>query len=218
MSDITINETDIAGMERFYRSNLINSLSGFKSLNLVGTVDRQGVTNLAVFSQVFHLGANPALMGMIVRPDSVPRHTLSNLLETGFFTFNHVRADFYRQAHQTSANYPGSEFDACGLMPWFSEKIPAPYVRESTVKIGLAFRQRIDLSINQTVMIIGAVVEIIVPENCLLPDGYLDIEKAGTLTSSGLDGYHTTTRLSRLSYAKAGQELKEISSTDGVSD
>ncbi len=210
MPDVTITDTDMAAMERFYRANLINSLSGFKSVNLVGTINPQGVTNLAVFSQVFHLGANPALMGMIVRPDSVPRHTLANLLETGSFTLNHLRADFYRQAHQTSANYAGSEFEACGFTPWFSEKIAAPYVRESWIKIGLAFRERIDLAINNTIMIIGEVVEITVPEDCLLPDGYLDIEKAGTLTSSGLDGYHTTTRLSRLAYAKPDREPREI--------
>ena len=160
MPDLTITDTDIAAMEQFYRTNLINSLSGFKSVNLVGTINPQGVTNLAVFSQVFHLGAHPALMGMIVRPDSVPRHTLANLLETGSFTLNHLRADFYRQAHQTSASYAGSEFEACGFTPWFSEKIAAPYVRESSVKIGLAFRERIDLAINGTVMIIGEVVEI----------------------------------------------------------
>jgi len=210
MPDITITDTDIAAMERFYRTNLINSLTGFKSVNLVGTINQQGVTNLAVFSQVFHLGAHPALMGMIVRPDSVPRHTLAYLLETGSFTLNHLRADFYRQAHQTSANYAGSEFEACGFTPWFSEKIAAPYVRESSVKIGLVFRERIDLVINGTVMIIGEVVEIRAPEDCLLPDGYLDIEKAGTLTSSGLDGYHKTTRLSRLAYAKPDLEPREI--------
>jgi len=199
-------------MERFYRTNLINSLSGFKSVNLVGTIDGRGRTNLAIFSQVFHLGANPALMGMIVRPDSAPRHTLANLIETGSFTLNHIREDFYRQAHQTSANYSASEseFAACGFTPWFSGKVAAPYVRESSVKIGLEFRDRVDLAINRTILVIGAVVEIIVPGDCLLPDGYLDIEKAGTITSSGLDGYHTTQRLSRLSYAKVDREPREI--------
>jgi flavin reductase (DIM6/NTAB) family NADH-FMN oxidoreductase RutF len=212
MTEKIIQEKEIESMERMYRMNLINSLSGFKSVNLVGTIDGRGQTNLAIFSQVFHLGANPALMGMIVRPDSVPRHTLANLLETGSFTLNHLRKDFYRQAHQTSANYPASksEFAACGFTPWFSGKVAAPYVQESSVKIGLEFRERVDLAINETILVIGAVVEIIVPEDCLLPDGYLDVEKAGTLTSSGLDGYHTTQRLSRLSYAKPDREPNEI--------
>ena len=33
-------------------------------------------------------------------------------------------------------------------------------------------------------------------------DGYLDIEAAGTVAVSGLDGYHRATRLARLPYAK----------------
>ncbi|MBC7922786.1 MAG: flavin reductase [Ferruginibacter sp.] len=198
----TLTEADFPAMNRFYRANLINSLSGFKSTNLVGTVSSQGIPNLAVFSQVFHLGANPALMGMLVRPDSVPRHTLTNLLETGSFTLNHLRPEFFEAAHQTSANYEGSEFDACGFTPEFSGKLAAPYVRESTVKIGLEFRERVDLAINGTVLVIGAVVEIRFPADCLQPDGYLDLEKAGTVTGSGLDGYHVTQRLARLPYAR----------------
>lgn len=206
----TFAATDFPAMDKFYRTNLINSLSGFKSINLVGTINRQGLTNLAIFSQIFHLGANPALMGILVRPDTVPRHTLANLQETGSFTLNHIRPEFYQQAHQTSADYEGSEFDSCGFTAEFSGKISAPYVKESVVKIGLEFRERVDLTINGTILIIGAVVEVILPRDCLLPDGYLDIEKAGTLTGSALDGYHTTQRLARLSYAKPGRQVREI--------
>ncbi|MGJ1504618.1 MULTISPECIES: hypothetical protein [Sphingobacterium] len=40
------------------------------------------------------------------------------------------------------------------------------------------------------------------PDNCLKEDGYIAIEEAGTVTSSGLDTYHTTGRIERLPYAK----------------
>ncbi|MCJ8275234.1 MAG: flavin reductase family protein, partial [Bdellovibrionales bacterium] len=49
---------------------LVNSLSGFKSANLVGTQSKDGQTNLAMFSSFFHLGANPPLMGFVLRPHS----------------------------------------------------------------------------------------------------------------------------------------------------
>lgn len=65
------------------RAALINSLSGFKSLNLIGSISSSKITNLAIFNSVFHLGANPPLMGFIIRPDSVDRHTLQNILDTG---------------------------------------------------------------------------------------------------------------------------------------
>jgi flavin reductase (DIM6/NTAB) family NADH-FMN oxidoreductase RutF len=206
----TLTTADMAGMDRFYRANLVNSLSGFKSVNLVGTISREGQTNLAIFSQVFHLGANPPLVGMIVRPDSVERHTLRNLLETGFFTLNHVRETFYQQAHQTSARYEVSEFGACGFLPQFTEAVPAPYVEESYVKMGLQFEQRTDIPLNGTILIIGRIVEVMLPDDCLGPDGYVDIEKAGTVTGSALDGYHTTQRLARLAYAKPGLPVREV--------
>lgn len=202
MPTILFTETDFPSMEKQFRTNLINALSGFKSVNLVGTLNKQGLTNLAIFSQIFHVGANPPLMGMLVRPDSVPRHTLTNLLETGFYTFNNILPEFYRAAHQTSARYEGSEFDACGFTPEFSSIHPAPYVRESSIKIGLKFAEKHDLAINGTILVIGSVIEISCPSDCLAEDGYLDIEKAQSITCSGLDSYHTTQRLSRLPYAK----------------
>ncbi len=196
---------DLAGMEKSFRANFINSLSGFKSVNLVGTVSPVGVTNLAIFSQVFHLGASPALMGLLVRPDTVPRDTLTNLLATGYFTLNHITPEFYQAAHQTSGRYTSSEFVATGLSPEISPLHPAPYVAEAQVKIGLKFIERHDLAINGTVLIIGQVVETIIQADCIATDGYIDLEKAQSITCSGLDSYHTTQRLARLTYAKPNQ-------------
>jgi flavin reductase (DIM6/NTAB) family NADH-FMN oxidoreductase RutF len=51
-------------------------------------------------------------------------------------------------------------------------------------------------------MIIGEIKNIYFPEDCMQEDGFLDIEKAGTITCSGLDSYHLTKSLARLPYAK----------------
>lgn len=211
MNLTTIHDTDIASMERFYRANLINSLSGFKSLNLIGTISQTAETNVAIFSQVLHIGANPPLMGILFRPDVRERHTLHNLLDTGCFTLNHVQESFYRQAHQTSARYQRSEFEACGLTPFYSSKLPAPYVAEAHIRVGLQFHERVNIQANGTILIIGAVMEVSYPADCLAADGYLDIEKAGSLAGSALDGYHRTQRLSRLSYAKPEVAARELS-------
>jgi flavin reductase (DIM6/NTAB) family NADH-FMN oxidoreductase RutF len=77
-------------LEKHERAHLINSLGGFKSLALVGTSDSKRNTNLAVFSSVFHVGANPPLIGLIFRPSPPERNTYSNIIETGFYTINHV--------------------------------------------------------------------------------------------------------------------------------
>ena len=114
---IQITASDLIQMEQRKRAHLINSVGGFKSVCLIGTVDLIGQTNLAIFSSIVHIGANPPLISFIMRPDSVERHTLANILETGSYTINHLNTSIYKQAHQTSARYPKelSEFDATGL-------------------------------------------------------------------------------------------------------
>jgi flavin reductase (DIM6/NTAB) family NADH-FMN oxidoreductase RutF len=199
-----ITYADLMGMEQRKRAHLINSVGGFKSVCLIGTADNAGNTNLAIFSSIVHVGANPPLICFIMRPDSVERHTLSNILETGSYTINHVNQFIYKQAHQTSARYPKniSEFDATGLTSEYKNDCPAPFVKESIVQMEVEFKERIDLTINNTIMIIGEIRQLWFPADCLNEDGYLDIEKAGTISCSGLDSYHTTQRLQRLNYAK----------------
>lgn len=122
------HEGKIEKMEREYRRNLINSISGYKSANLIGSCDAEGQNNLAIFSSVVHIGANPAYMGIVIRPKTVPRHTYNNIKETQYFTINAIQKHFFGKAHQTSANYPASlsEFNEAGLTPLHSELHPAP--------------------------------------------------------------------------------------------
>jgi flavin reductase (DIM6/NTAB) family NADH-FMN oxidoreductase RutF len=207
-----ISSTDISVMDKQMRVHFINSLGGFKSVSLVGSVDNYGKTNLAIFSSAIHIGANPALMALIFRPSPPERDTLSNLLETGFYTINHINESIYKKAHQTSARYEKhvSEFEETGLTPIYKNDFKAPFVAESFIQIGLTFKEKIDIEINNTIMIIGEITEVYVPQNCLSNDGFLDLEKANSITCSGLDSYHKTTKLDRLSYAKPNREITSI--------
>jgi len=201
---VQITANDLIQMEQRKRAHLINSVGGFKSVCLIGTIDLKGQTNLAIFSSIVHIGANPPLISFIMRPDSVERHTLANILETGSYTINHLNESIYKQAHQSSARYAKavSEFDATGLSTEYKANCKSPFVKESNIQLELEFRQRIDLTINNTIMIIGEIKNIYFPEDCIQEDGFLDIEKAGTVTCSGLDSYHLTNSLARLPYAK----------------
>lgn len=209
MKDISLSKHDLQTMDQRHRTRLINSLSGFKSANLIGTCDKQGFDNLAVISSVVHLGSNPPLFGFIVRPAESRRHTLENILETQHFTINSIGADFVQKAHQTSARYPksASEFKAVGLTPYYDDMFPAPFVLESSLKIGLVLKEQISIESNQTQMLIGEVITIQAPKRAVMPDGYLDLEALDLVTISGLDSYHVTQRLHRLSYAKPDKSL-----------
>jgi flavin reductase (DIM6/NTAB) family NADH-FMN oxidoreductase RutF len=207
-----LNNEDIVGLEQRFRANFINSLGGFKSFILVGTKSPEGNDNLTAFSSLFHLGANPALCGVVVRPNEIKQNTFGNILNTKSYTINQVLPTFYKAAHQTSAKYEEglSEFIEVGLNPEFHEGVYAPFVQESVVKFACEFVQKIDIELNGTYIIIGKIIKIIVPDECVFSDGFVDLEKAQTITCSGLDSYHTTQKLARLSYAKVGKISSEI--------
>jgi flavin reductase (DIM6/NTAB) family NADH-FMN oxidoreductase RutF len=204
------DKASILGAESSFRRDFINCLSGYKSLNLIGTKNLQGVSNLAPFSQIFHIGASPPLVGILFRPHTVERNTFENILQTGFFTLNHVTEGFYKEAHQSAARYSGSEFEATGLEEEYLGGFFAPYVAKSPVKIGCAFVESQTLMVNGTELLIGSIEHIWVEEKGLRPDGSLDLNTLGTVTVSGLDEYHLGMKLARLSYPKPGKEIEEI--------
>jgi flavin reductase (DIM6/NTAB) family NADH-FMN oxidoreductase RutF len=203
---------DIMAMEKQPRVNFVNSLGGFKSVCLIGTKDTEQQLNLAIIDSLVHIGSNPPLFSIIFRPGAVPRHTLENILRTGFYTVNHISEAIYRKAHQTSARYDRaiSEFNVVGLTEAYKNEFFAPFVEESRVQFAMEFKEKIDLKINNTVLIIGEVKDVYFPTDCLENDGFLDLEKAESLTCSGLDSYHKTIQLDRLSYAKPDKELTSI--------
>ncbi len=201
---LIIEQNEIMEMEQRYRATFINSLTGFKAVALVGTMDNSGNENVAIFNSLVHLGAHPPLIGMIVRPDSVVRHTLENILETGYYTINHIRETMVSQAHRTAARYPKevSEFVAVGLKAQYVNDFSVPFVEEAYVKIGVKFREKVELAINGTILVIGEIQQVHLPHEVIQVDGFVDLVHAGTITNTGLDSYHTVTKGTRYPYAK----------------
>lgn len=204
-----INSVQIASMEKFYRINLINSIAGFKSLNLLGTISSDGITNLSIISSAFHLGSSPPLLGIVMRPEREHNDTLNNIRDTGHYTLNNVQPEWLKQAHQTSASYPSgvSEFDQCGFSKEYLPAFKAPFVRQSSICIGLEVRDMIEMEINGTTIVIGEVIHILTDNELIGKDGLVDHEKAETMVVAGLDAYYVPKFSERLAYAKPGINL-----------
>jgi flavin reductase (DIM6/NTAB) family NADH-FMN oxidoreductase RutF len=200
-----IDLAEILAFEQRYRNTFMNSISGFKSLQMVASANKHGVTNIALFNSIFHVGANPPHIGMVLRPDGAEHETLANILETGVYTLNNVVSKYYKAAHQTSARYPAgeSEFKHCGFTEEYIPNFKAPFVKESNIKLGLALKEVIPVAINNTKIVIGEVQHILLDEELVSVDGYIDLAKAQSTTVAGLDAYYSTTLLGRLKYAKA---------------
>lgn len=199
--------SDIQALDKTFRANLINSLSGFKPANLIGTRATDGQENLAIFSSVIHLGADPALLGFIQRPVGEQSHTYKNIKETGIYTINHVQEGFVEQAHYTSARFERvvSEFAACRLTPEYLAFFKAPFVGECSIKLGMRFVQEIPIPLNNTILIIGQIEHIFITETLLLEAGNVALDGAGDVCIAGLDTYYKVTKLAQFPYAKTHQ-------------
>jgi len=178
-----------------YRANLINSCTGYKSLNLIGTQSKNGSQNLAIFNSIIHLGSQPALIGFTTRPLSTQRDTYDNIRDTGVFTVNHVQKNIIANAHQTAAKYPSttSEFEAAHK---------APFVKESTIKYSCTYVNEYEIKENGCIMIVGAIQELYVPEQLIATDGWINLLEAATVAGIGLDGYVLGEKVTRYEYAQ----------------
>ena len=187
-----------------YKNNLINSISGYKSANLIGTKSKAGNTNLAVFNSVVHLGSNPALLGFILRPTTVPRHSYQNMKETGVFTINHISKDQIEDAHHTSAKYPEniSEFNQTKLEEEYKLDCFAPFVKDAPVQIACRYVNDYLIKENDTLLVVGAVEHLFVQDEMLLEDGYVQLDKGEVVTVNGIDGYALPQLLERFPYAR----------------
>ena len=195
---------EIEQLEQSYRRAFINSLAGFRQVVLVGTKSADGHTNLAIFNSLIHLGANPALLGLINRPDSVQRDTLQNIIDTKEYTLNYIHSSQYEKAHQTSARYGRgvSEFEKAGFEELYQPSCYPPFVANAVVKIAMKFEDKIHIPLNGTILIVGSITQIEIDASMVGADGFVALSEAEVLISQGLDAYFVSNAIGRLPYAK----------------
>ena len=194
----------INDLEKIKKINLINSCSGYKSANLIGTISKEGITNVAVFSSVTHLGSNPPTLGFILRPTTVPRDTYKNILESGVFTINHIFEDIIEDAHHTSAKYEEaiSEFDITSLEDEYYNDCIAPFVKGSPVQMEMKFIEEYHIKSNNVIHIIAEIKNLYVKDDILKEDGFLDLAKGKVAAINGLDAYAIADNNTRFNYQR----------------
>lgn len=200
---ISILKEDLSAYDRFKRANLINSLSGFKPVVLAGTKSSLGNSNLALISNICHIGSDPALIGYMQRPPLVVGDTYRNIMETGHWTFNFVAEPQLDAAHACSAKYPPefSEFEACGFEEEYKNEFGAPFVKSSPIQVALQLQEILPVKSNGTFLVIGSVEQIHIDSNLLEDDGNLDLRTARLLSVLGLEKYYSPQFIAQKSYA-----------------
>ncbi|WP_406684276.1 flavin reductase [Seonamhaeicola sp. MEBiC1930] len=183
--------SDIQNLDHIYKINLINSSSGYKSANLIGTISDDGKENVAVFSSITHIGSSPAMLGFFSRPTTVLRNTYSNIKSTGYYTINHIHKSITEDAHHTSAKYDKniSEFDVTSLEPEYKKGFLAPFVKTSPIQLAMEFVEEYPIKANGTILLIGKIIGLFVVKNLIEEDGFINLSRTGVAAINGLDGY-----------------------------
>ncbi|MEY4646914.1 flavin reductase family protein [Aquirufa sp. 5-AUSEE-100C1] len=196
--------SDLQAMDRYVRANFVNCLSGFKPAALIVSQDKNGLSNVALFNNIVHLGADPALIGFINRPREATPHTLGNIESTGFYTINHINPSQISAAHQTSAKYPTgvSEFEKVELVEQFRPEFSIPFVEGSPAQIGLRLVEIVPIQQNGTYLVIGELQCAFLEEAHVSADGFVDLAEAGAVSTLGLQGYYQPKFIQKEGYAR----------------
>lgn len=186
-----ISNEELDNLHHIYRINLINSCSGYKSANLIGTKSSNGIENVAVFSSVTHIGSNPPMLGFFCRPTTVLRNTYENIKSTGYYTINHIHFPILEDAHHTSAKYDSqiSEFDKTNLISEYKNEFKAPFVKGTPLQVAMEYVEEYIIKANDTILVIGKISGLYLNDDLLEDDGFINLSKAQVAAINGLDGY-----------------------------
>lgn len=209
---IHFSKSTIQQLPKIPRLNLINSCTGYKSANLIATKTNDGSSNVAIFSSITHLGSDPAMLGFILRPTTVPRNTYKNIKDFGYFTVNHITASMIKDAHHSSANYEEgiSEFNQTNLEEEYYEGISMPFVKESPVQILCKYLNEYEIKENGTIHIIASIEELFVKENLIQKENWLRLDIENVIAINGLDAYCVPKVVDRFEYARPNIPTKSM--------
>lgn len=207
-----MNKQEIEQLDRVKRINLINSIVGVRSLNLIATESKEGIDNLAIFSSVIHLGSDPAVLGFISRPigKNGQRDTLNNIRENPFYTINSVHEDFLKQAHYTSAKVPRqqSEFDVCKIERQELNDFPIPFVKKSMIKIGMYNKEILPIETNGTFLVVGEIRELIIEDETIIAEnGILKNDKPKLMGTIGCSSYYHCQKIEDYPFVRSAEDV-----------
>lgn len=142
-----MNGLEIEALDRNHRRILVNRMQGVRAAVLLGTYSEKGVANLGLFFSLQHLGADPALMGVVFRPESSMGQSLGNLRFRRWISANYMPSEEIDRVHRCSAAFASevSEFESTGLPLHTETDIPAPFVGNAPIRLALEYHSEIKL-------------------------------------------------------------------------
>lgn len=199
---------EIAQLEKRFRTALVNTSSGIRTAFLAITQGPRGL-NTAVLTNVTHVGAHPAQMSVLFRPDNGQRHTLDNYRDTGSLTLVALPYAEAERVHGTSASFPE---DQCEWMALGGELVPVdgwahPLPSHALWAVELQWLEHFELS-NGCLYTVGTVQNLGFGSETL-PDENGIVRSPGSLVAQGLMSYFTVAQGTSFPYARVPQAENE---------
>ena len=173
---------------------LVKSILVPRPIAWVGTVDAQGVTNLAPHSFFTMASEDPPI---VLFSSTTRKDTVANAEATGEFTVSLVSRDQAEAANQTSAPYGAevSEFEAASLEAEASALVAPPRVAASPAVLECVLESIIP--VGEAFLVLGRVVRVAVDRDTLTT------ERGRTLPQA--DRLDPVARLGRNEWATLGE-------------
>ncbi|MAC78746.1 MAG: nitrilotriacetate monooxygenase [Rhodobacteraceae bacterium] len=169
-----------------------------RPIGWIGTLNADGVPNLAPYSFFMPLGANPH---MIAFTSEGMKHSPANAKAQGEFTFS-LATDALKEAMNVSSGaHPdgANEFALAGLTPGRSVAVRAPFVAESPAALEcktISVAPLVDMDGNTVnrYLVIGQVVQTHIRDEYIV-NGRFDTAGASPISRLGYRDYATTDAL-----------------------
>jgi len=174
---------------------LISGISP-RPIALVGSLDENGISNLAPFSFFNAFGANPPIIGFspaLSGRTGLPKDTLLNIKETEEFTVSIVNSSIVEQISLSSCEFDKNidEFVKTGLTKYKSENIGAYGVQESNFIMECKLHEIISLGENPGSgnLILGEVLQFHINKSILTDTNQVDPYKLDPIARNGGSWY-----------------------------
>jgi len=192
-----------------------------RPIGWISTLSREGVHNLAPFSQFQNLTFDPPYEMFAANQNTTGRRkdTVVNTEATGEFVWNMATYELREAVNKSAEELPPhvDEFEIAGLTKAQSKIVKPCRVAESPIHFECAYYTTIRLPGNGTMgtvdIVIGRVAGIHIKEDAIGPDGRIDILKLRPIARLG---YHDYTSVESIfSMTIPGNDPKRLAGMEG---
>jgi flavin reductase (DIM6/NTAB) family NADH-FMN oxidoreductase RutF len=168
-----------------------------RPIGWISTLSREGVSNLAPYSQFQNLTFDPpyVMFAANQKTDGTRKDTVVNSEQTGEFVYNMVSYELREAMNATAQEIPADadEFEIAGLTKEPSRLVKPYRVAESPIQFECRYHQTLRLPgkgiMGTADVVIGEVLGVHIKDEFILADGKLDILKIRPIGRLGYYDY-----------------------------